>query len=78
MRFIFAFALGMLFFVAPVFSYPIEEFDDCVSSSQENPELVNVAKESIESFCDCALNNIFDENKIDNLWMNVCIRKSFD
>ena len=77
MRCFLAFILGILSLCSPVFAYPQAEFDDCVASSKENPEMVNVADDSIESFCDCALTNIFDENKIDNLWMNLCIKKSF-
>ena len=78
MGWVFAFILSILSLVSPVFAYPQAEFDDCVISSKENPEMVNVDGESIESFCDCALTKIFDENKIDNLWMNVCIRDSFN
>jgi len=77
MRLILPLFLAIISFVSPAFAYPQAEFDDCVNSSKENPEMADVADESINTFCDCALTNIFNENKIDNLWMNVCIRKSF-
>ncbi len=73
MRQILAFLLAIFLVVAPVNSYPQTEFDDCVISTKDNPEMADLEEESIEGFCDCALTNIFDENKVDNLWMNVCI-----
>ena len=78
MKNILACLLAIFIFVAPAYSYPQDEFDDCVSSSKNNTELTDVTDESIKGFCDCALTKIFDENKIDNLWMNVCLRENFD
>ena len=77
MKYIIVFFLATLLFATPSFAYPQEEFTDCVNSSKENPELINVTDESIKGFCDCALTQIFDKNKIDNLWMNACIRSNF-
>ena len=77
MKFILAFFLTTFILATQAFAYPQADFDDCISSSKENPELSNVSDESIEGFCDCALKQIFEENKIDNLWMNLCIRKNF-
>ena len=77
MKFILACLLTTFVFATQAFAYPQADFDDCISSSKENPELSNVSDESIEGFCDCALTQIFEEKKIDNLWMNLCIRKNF-
>ena len=36
-----AILLAIFFFVSPTYAYPQLEFDECVSSSKDNPELVN-------------------------------------
>ena len=77
MRNLLVFLISFLVFVIPAYAYPQVEFDDCLSSAKENPDLVDIDDESIKGFCDCALTQIFEENKIDNLWMNACIRKNF-
>tara|TARA_B100000029_G_scaffold511842_1_gene606916 strand:+ start:1122 stop:1361 length:240 start_codon:yes stop_codon:yes gene_type:complete len=77
MKYIFGFFLVFCLSISPVFAYPQTEFDECISSSKENPALANFPEESIEGFCDCALTEIFDKNKIDNLWINSCARKHF-
>ncbi len=78
MKYILACLLSILAVSTPVFSYPQAQFDDCINSTKENPELVDIPDKSIEGFCDCALTEIFDKNKIDKLWINVCIKKNFN
>ena len=77
MKNVLACLLAIFILAAPAIAYPQDAFDDCYSSSKENTELAEVTDDSIKGFCDCALTNIFDENKIDNLWMNVCISENF-
>ncbi len=77
MKYILACLLAIFVLAAPALAYPQDEFDDCFSSSKENTELEELSDDSIKGFCDCALTKIFDENKIDNLWMNVCISENF-
>ena len=50
-------------FVAPTYSYPENKMDDCISRALENPATKSNTRESIISYCDCALKGIIDEKK---------------
>ena len=77
MKFILACLLTTFVFATQAFAYPQADFDDCISSSKENPELSNVSDESIEGFCDCALSAIIDKGREEKKSSNKCASKNF-
>ena len=77
MKYLLALLFAVFVLAKSAFAYPQAEFDDCINSTKENPELANISDESVQGFCDCALTEIFDKNRIDNLWINACARSNF-
>ena len=55
--------LLMFFFVGPVYSYPENKMDDCISRALENQATKSNPRSSIINYCDCALKEIFDKKK---------------
>ena len=53
--------LLMSFFVSPVYSYPENKMDDCISRALENQASKSYPKSSIINYCDCALKEIIDK-----------------
>ena len=45
------------------YSYPESQMEDCISSALSNPATKSISKSSIKNYCDCALKEIFDDNK---------------
>ena len=64
-------------FSSPVFSYPQEQFTECVLSAKSNPSILGAPEQSIENFCDCALKSIMDEGLDPDSSANQCVRKYF-
>ncbi len=44
-------------------AYPQDQLQECINSSIQNPSVKGVSEESIEKYCDCALNLIVNEGK---------------
>ena len=56
--------LVIIFVFSPVaIAYPQDQFRDCISTAQENPNIKGVPQSSIENYCDCALKSIVDQGK---------------
>ena len=63
MSFLAFFLFVFLAFQPTALAYPQDQLKDCISSAQKNPNLEEVSLNSIENYCDCALNLIVNEKK---------------
>ena len=68
---------AILFFCQPAFSYPQEQFDNCISNAKNDPVVKFRSEINIENYCDCALKLIVDEGKNDRASGIECTSKSF-
>ena len=71
-------SLIMLFLVGPVYSYPQNKMDDCISRALENPSTKSNSRNSIINYCDCALKEIIDEKKDIQETGYLCALKNFN
>ncbi len=70
---------ALIFFLAGsrAIAYPLDQFNECVRSSESNKSILGVSQESIADFCDCALEKIIDEGKKVESSANECAKRSF-
>ena len=64
--------------VGIVYSYPENQMDDCIASALNNPATESISRNSITSYCDCALKAIIDEKKDIRESGYECARKHFN
>ncbi len=55
----FSFAIG-------VDAYPQDQYQECILAVKSNPVVVGIPEVALESFCDCALRAIIDDNNDGN------------
>ncbi len=67
-----------LVFVPIAIAYPQDQFNDCISSAEQNPSVQGVERASLEEYCDCALKLIVDEGRDLRDSGYECALKSFD
>ena len=65
-------------FSSKAYSYPEDQMKDCISSALSNPATKSIPKDSISSYCDCALKAIIDENKDIRESAYKCAQKHFN
>ncbi len=70
--------LLIIFALSPkAISYPEDQFQACIASEKLNPNLTSVSKASIESYCDCALSLILDQERDSQSSGYECATKHF-
>ena len=78
MRFLTFCLLVLLAFTPAALAYPQDQFEDCISSAQKNPNVKDVSQSSIERYCDCALTLIVDQKKDIRESGYECAQQNFD
>jgi len=67
--------LIIIIFSSTAFAYPREQFNECILGSKRNPVILGIPQDSLESFCDCSLTSILDENEEAKESINQCALK---
>ena len=68
----------VVFCINPVYAYPEDQMDECISSALSNPATKSISKLAITNYCDCALKAIIDENKDIRESGYTCAQKYFN
>ena len=58
-------------------AYPQEQLNQCILSTKQSPIILGVPQHSIESYCDCALKLIVDEQQEMRKSANQCASQYF-
>ena len=67
------------FFVAiGVDAYPQDQYKECILAVKSNPVVVGIPEDSIESFCDCALTAIIDDDNTDENSAKKCAKETLN
>ena len=69
--------LTMFFFGSLVKAFEPEELEDCILNASKNPSIEGVSKNSIQNYCECALDLIVDQRKDIRTSGYECAKKSF-
>ena len=69
--------LFLFSFASLAFSYPEDQFKECLLGVKQNPVILGVPEKSIEKFCDCALTSIVDEGNDEKTSGVKCTAESF-
>ena len=79
MRFLLVFLLINFLLLAPASAcaYPESQFKECLLGVKRSPIILGVPEQSIENFCDCALEKIIDQGIDDKTAGIDCTSKSF-
>ncbi len=67
----FSFAIG-------VDAYPQDQYRECILAVKSNPVVVGISEDSIESFCDCALGSIIDDDNTDENSVKHCAKETLN
>ncbi len=54
---------AILFFCQPAFSYPQDQFDNCISNAKNDPVVKYRSEINIENYCDCVLSLTVDQGE---------------
>ena len=65
-------------YINPVYSYPENQMDECISTALSNPATKTISKLAITNYCDFALKAIIDENKDIRESGYTCAQKNFN
>ena len=77
MRVLATFFLIIFWLVPSVLAYPQERLKECILGAKRSPTVLGVPEESIEKWCNCALQLTVDEGKADIPSANECGKKYF-
>ncbi|WP_036901886.1 MULTISPECIES: hypothetical protein [Prochlorococcus] len=69
---------ALVIFASSASAYEKEQLVDCIASAKENIAIKGVSENSIENYCDCALELIVDKNKNVQESGYECAVKSFE
>ncbi len=67
----------LILFTPSTRAYEQDQLAECMLSAKENALIKGVSEKSIEKYCDCALNLIFDQKKDIRESGYECANKSF-
>ena len=59
-------------------AYPQDQYKECIISVKSNPVVVGIPEDSIESFCDCALRAIIDDDNTDENSAKHCAKETLN
>ncbi len=66
------------FFLAPMsIAYPQDQLKECVITTKQNPAIQGISDDSIQTFCDCSLKLIIDEEAPPQKAGNECAQIAF-
>ena len=64
--------------VIKVDAYPQDQYKECILAVKSNPVVVGIPEDSIESFCDCALTAIIDDDNTDENSAKKCAKETLN
>ena len=59
-------------------AYPQDQYNECILAVKSNPVVVGIPEDSIESFCDCALTAIIDDENTDQNSAKTCAKETLN
>ena len=59
-------------------AYPQDQYKECILAVKSNPVVVGIPEDSIESFCDCALTAIIDDDNTDEKSAKKCAKETLN
>ena len=77
MRFLIALSLVLLSLALKTYAYPHEQLKECILSTKQSPIILGAPESSIESYCDCALIAIVDDEKDARSSIDLCASANF-
>ena len=64
--------------IISVDAYPQDQYKECILAVKSNPVVVGIPEDSIESFCDCALTAIIDDENTDKNSAKKCAKETLN
>ena len=84
-KLLFKLSIAFVTFVIVAFSlavevnaYPQDQYKECILAVKSNPVVVGIPEDFIESFCDCALTAIIDDDNTDENSAKKCAKETLN